>query len=194
VSDILKVTINLTVICALAGIILSATWAMTEPVKVAKEAAEREQALKALIPGTDNIKPVKDVVIAGKEGVIYEASSDGNVVGYIVADTAKGYSSFIKMLVAVSPDYNVMGIDILGHGETPGLGDQVEAGWFKEQFKGKGMDNLVVVKGETKTDIQAISGATISSRAVTKGVKDAVDALKVYREQAPAPGGADGGK
>jgi electron transport complex protein RnfG len=180
-GDMVKITVNLVVICAVAGIILSYTWAMTDPVKLAKEAQEREAALKGLIPDADSIKPVKDITIAGKEGKIYKATVGGKTIGYVVLASSKGYSSFINMLVAVDPDYKVKGIDILKHSETPGLGDQVEKDWFKGQFKGKTEEHLNVIKGETKDDIQAISGATISSRAVTKGVKEAVEVLKVER-------------
>ena len=177
-NDIIKVTINLVLICAAAGVILSATWALTDPVKTARENEEREQALKGLVPVATSIKPVKDVAIAGKEGIIYKALNGDKTEGYIVLSYGKGYSSFIKLLVAVDADMKVTGIDVLGHGETPGLGDQITNDWFKDRFKGKGIDNLVVVKGETQTDIQAISGATISSRGVTRGVKEAVEALQ----------------
>jgi electron transport complex protein RnfG len=180
-KDMAKITVNLVAICAMAGVILSATWAMTDPVKIAKENQEREAALKGLIPEADSIKPVKDITLGGKEGKIYKAVAGGKTIGYVVLASSKGYSSFINMLVAVDPDYKVEGIDILKHSETPGLGDQVEKDWFKGQFKGKTEEHLNVVKGETKDDIQAISGATISSRAVTRGVKEAVEALKAER-------------
>ena len=177
-KEISKITVNLVMICAAAGVILSATWALTDPVRIYKEDQEREAALKGLIPSATSIKSVKDVKIAGKEGAIYKAVSGDQTIGYIVLSYGKGYSSFIKMLVAVGPDMKVTGIDILGHAETPGLGDQVGTPEFKDRFKGKGVDNLVVVKSETMKDIQAISGATISSRGVTRGVKEAVEILK----------------
>lgn len=187
-NDILKITINLTVICALAGVILAAVWAETDPVKIAKEAQERELALKELMPSAEKILPIKDIVIADKDNKVYEATVGGQAIGYVVSSSARGYSSYIQLLVAVDPEYKVTGIEVMGLGETPGLGDRVLEDWFKDQFKGKGVDNLVVVKHETDTDIQAISGATISSRAVTKGVKDAVEKLREVREgAAPAP-------
>jgi electron transport complex protein RnfG len=160
-KDIIKITVNLVIICGLAGVILSSTWALTDPVRVKAEAKEREEALKALMPEADSIRPVKDVVIAGKEGEIYKAEGGGKTIGYVVQSFGKGYSSFIRLLVAVDPEMKVTGIDVLGHVETPGLGDQIETPWFKGQFKGKGVENLVVIKGETATDIQAISGAPL---------------------------------
>ncbi|RMD52364.1 MAG: FMN-binding protein, partial [Nitrospirae bacterium] len=59
-------------------------------------------------------------------------------------------------------------IDVLHHTETPGLGDEIDYDYFKNQFKGKTLKQLKVVKMETKEYIQAITGATISSRAVTE--------------------------
>ena len=68
---------------------------------------------------------------------------------------------------------------MLHHAETPGLGDEIQKDYFKNQFKGKSIDNLVVVKTETPDKIQAITGATISSRAVTEdGVRKGVEMLK----------------
>ncbi len=181
-KDIIKITLNLVAICAIAGVILSVTWAITNPVRLRKKAEELQAALKELIPQAQSVTQAKTFVSAGgKEGIIYKAVANGKTVGYIVHAYAKGYSSFIEMLVAVDPDYRIIGIQILSEQETPSLGADVEKKWFKGQFKGKTEDRLVVIKGETKTDIQAISGATISSRAVTNGVKAAIDTLRAAR-------------
>ncbi len=181
-KDIIKITLNLVAICAVAGVILSVVWAVTNPVRLEKKAEELRAAQKALVPQAQNItEALKFVSAGGKEGVIYKATADGKTVGYIIKAYAKGYSSFIEMLVAVDIDYRIIGIQILSEQETPGLGAEMEKKWFKDQFRGKTEDHLIVMKGETKTDIQAISGATISSRAVTNGVKAAVDALRAER-------------
>jgi len=182
-GDILKITINLTLICAVAGILISGVWAETEPVKLRKEAAEREAALKELMPGMDAIKPVKTFELDGKTKNIYRAVKDGKTEGYIVESMGRGYSSYIKMLVAVDEDNTVTGLDILDQKETPGLGNQVEEDWFKKRFVGKTLDTLVIVKHETDTEVQAISGATISSRGVNKGVRAAVEEIVKERKE-----------
>lgn len=193
-KDIIKVTLNLVAICAAAGLLISATWSKTEPVKLQKEAREREEALKGLVPLAGSIRPVRDVTIAGKEGVIYRATDGDKTIGYVVSGVGRGYSSYIRMLVAVDTDDVVTGIDILGHGETPGLGDQIMEDEFKDRFKGKTLDHLVVVKGETDADIQAISGATISSRAVTKGAKEALEKLIEERNAGLDEAGGEAGQ
>jgi electron transport complex protein RnfG len=73
----------------------------------------------------------------------------------------------------------VQKIEILDEKETPGLGDEIETASFKNQFKSKDLDHLKVLKTETTEYIQAITGATISSRAVTEdAVKNGVQFLK----------------
>jgi electron transport complex protein RnfG len=97
--------------------------------------------------------------------------------GYLVETYGKGYSSYVHVLVATDRDFVVQKINVIGHGETPGLGDEIEVAEFKNQYRGKDLEHLVVIKGETEDEIQAITGATISTRAVTNGVRDAVEML-----------------
>jgi electron transport complex protein RnfG len=143
------------------------------------EKKEKEEALKAMAPdATDPIKPAGEWTNHNKSYEYYGATSSGRPVAYIASTAGKGYSSYIQMLVSLDIDLKIKDIKVLHHAETPGLGDQVEdRALFLDQFKGKGLSQLVLVKSETKENIQAISGATISSRAVTNGVKDAVQTL-----------------
>jgi Na+-translocating ferredoxin:NAD+ oxidoreductase RnfG subunit len=125
---------------------------------------------------------------AGKEEAPKEAAPDapeisdvvvGHRIGYIMETFGKGYSSYIDILFSVDPGFVVNRIDILHHGETPGLGDEILKDSFKEQFKGKDLEHLVVKKEETTEYIQAITGATISSRAVTEdGVRKGLETLE----------------
>jgi len=106
---------------------------------------------------------------------------DGEVAGYIVESYHKGYSGAPGIYVAMDNDLVVQKVEILSHGETPGLGDEIEKKYFKDQFRGKTLDKLEVVKGETPDMIQAITGATISTRAITYGARDAVDHIRKYK-------------
>jgi electron transport complex protein RnfG len=116
-----------------------------------------------------------------KTGAVREEKECINpqAIGYIAEGYGKGYSSYIHVLASVDKDFNIRKVSILAHGETPGLGDEIEKDYFLNQFEGKGADKMVVIKGETADKIQAITGATISSRAVTEdGVKNGVEMLK----------------
>lgn len=84
-------------------------------------------------------------------------------------------------MVGITADGNISGVKIGNHSETPGLGSKASEPTFKDQFKGKGTDkSLTVVKGNASNDndIAAISGATITSKAVTSGVNAAIDLYK----------------
>ncbi len=129
--------------------------------------------------GTDVVEANKLALLDGlkvnewepheKHAEYYIAKKNGQIIGYIVQSFGKGYSSYINTLVAVDTDFRVKKINILHHAETPGLGDEIQKDWFKDQFKGKDIEHLKVDKTGTRKDyIQAITGATISSRAVSE--------------------------
>jgi electron transport complex protein RnfG len=112
-----------------------------------------------------------------KHAEFFEVMDGEEQVGYIVETFGKGYSSYPNIYASIDNDYVVKKIEVLSHGETPGLGDEIMLDWFKNMYKGKALDQLVVIKGDAGDKIQAISGATISTRAVTNGVRDAVKML-----------------
>lgn len=178
-KDMMKITFGLVVIFIAAGLIMGVTYKYTSPVRFTAEKKEKEEALKEMAPdATDPIKPSGNWSSShGKPYEYYLATSGGKPVAYISSTAGKGYSSFIAMLVSLDTGLKIRDIKILHHGETPGLGDQIEDNNFLGQFKGKSLTQLILLKTETKENIQAISGATISSRAVTNGVKDAVQTL-----------------
>ena len=201
--DMVKITVNLVVIYLIGGLIMAFVYAKTSPIMFIKAKEEKEAALKTMMPEADSIivlgvwephekhaeyyaaKKCGEVKIISvtdeKTGAVTEEKEclDPEDIGYIVEGFGKGYSSFIHVLASVDRNFVLNRISVLGHGETPGLGDEIEKEYFLSQFEGKTADNLVVIKGETQDRIQAITGATISSRAVTEdGIRKAVEMLK----------------
>ncbi|MGE5173047.1 MAG: RnfABCDGE type electron transport complex subunit G [Betaproteobacteria bacterium] len=177
-KDIVKITLPLVAIFVVAGVIMGLTYQRTYPVRFQAEKKEKEEALKEMAPdATDPIKAAGDWTVNNKPYEYYQATAGGKAVAYIASTAGKGYSSYIKMLVSLTPDMKISDVKILDMNETPGLGDQVLEKSFLDQFKGKSLSQIVLIKGETKENIQAISGATYSSRGVTNGVKDAVQLL-----------------
>jgi electron transport complex protein RnfG len=178
-KEMLKIILSLVAIFIAAGVIMGVTYKYTSPVRFAAEKKEKEEALKEMAPdATDPITAAGMWMSHEKHYEYYAATSNAKPVAYIASTAGKGYSSYIQMLVSLDPGMKIRDIKILHHGETPGLGDQVEdKALFLGQFTGKTLSQLVLVKSETSENIQAISGATISSRAVTNGVKDAVQTL-----------------
>ncbi len=177
-KELVKITLGLVAIFIGAGLIIGVTYKYTSPVRFYAEKKEKEAALKEMAPeATDPIKPAGNWTIHGKSFEYYLATSSAKPVAYIASTAGKGYSSFIQMLVSLDTDLKIKDVKILRHGETPGLGDQIEEKSFTDQFKGKSLPQIKLIKGETKENIQSITGATISCRAVTNGVKDAVQTL-----------------
>lgn len=178
-KDILKITLNLVVIYLIGGLILAVVYARTSPIMFRNAVIEKEAALKKLMPDADKIEKIGDWSIHEKHSEYFVAKKGDNIIGYIIQSFGKGYSSYINTLIAVDKDFRVQRINVLGHAETPGLGDEIETDSFKNQFKDKDVEHLKVLKTETTEYIQAISGATISSRAVTEdAVRNGVDFLK----------------
>lgn len=177
-KDMIKITLPLVVIFVVAGVIMGLTYQQTYPVRFQAEKKEKEEALKEMAPdATDPIKPAGIWTVNGKPYEYYLATAGGKPVASIAETAGKGYSSYIKMLVSLDNDMKIRDVKILDMNETPGLGDQVLEKSFLDQFKGKTLSQIVLIKGETKENIAAISGATYSSRGVTNGVKDAVKTL-----------------
>src|SRR3990172_6992526 len=177
-KDIVKITLNLAVIYVIGGLILAGVYARTSPIMYKKALIEKDQALKKLMPEADKVEKLGDWTIHEKNAEYFVAKKGDDVIGYIVQSFGKGYSSYINTLIAVDKDFKVQKVDILSHAETPGLGDEIETDWFKNQFKGKDLGHIKLVKQETTEYIQAITGVTISSRAVTEdAVKKGVDFL-----------------
>lgn len=202
-KDMVKITLNLVVIYVIGGLIMAFVYAKTSPIMFIKAKEEKEAALKELMPDADKIAMIGTWEPHEKSAEYYAARKCGELrtmsvtdektgaareetecidptdIGYIVETYGKGYSGFIQLLASVNKDFIVQKISILHHGETPGLGDEIQKDYFKNQFAGKGIDDLVVIKGDTVDKIAAITGATISSRAVTEdGVRNGVIMLK----------------
>ena len=134
-----------------------------------------QTAMKTILPEAESFEKISDNVFLGKK--------DNAPVGFCVKANTNGYGGAIEMMVAIDKNEQVCGIEILSHSETAGLGAKAAEPEFKSQFKGKN-DSLEVVKIPTESpdQITAITGATITSRAVAAGIDEAFkmveDALK----------------
>lgn len=172
---VLQIAMNLTAACFISGVIIAGVYFVTAPISAKNAEMLKEKSMKELVTSATDFKEVK-----GKENW-YEALVDGKSVAYIVQTESKGYGGPIKIMTAIDPKGAVIGYNILSHNETPGLGDRTMVSPFKDQFIGKTVEALNVVKDATdKKDIQAITGSTISSKAVTDGVKNAVEQVNQY--------------
>ncbi len=169
-GGIFKIALNLILTCLVSGCIIGVVYFITGPTATAKAEQNKQDSMKALVPDADKFVPVEG------ETDTFIAEKGGEKVAFIIPTAPKGYGGPIKMLTAVKADGTVLDYAVLEANETPGLGDKGAKSPFKDQFKGKKLENLEVTKEHgVKDKIQAMTGATISSRAFTLGVKQAVE-------------------
>jgi electron transport complex protein RnfG len=175
--SIVDIAMNLFFACIISGLILAGTYYLTAPIAAQKAEDMKNDAMKTLVKEADSFVPVKD------KKDWFEAQKGGQTIAYVVPGESKGYGGEIKMLVAVSLDGKVIDYDILKHNETPGLGDNANKDPFKSNVLGKGTEGLEVTKDPAKQNlVQSITGATISSKAVVKGIREAVETVQEYSE------------
>lgn len=173
--SIFQIARNLAGACFISGAIIAATYFVTAPVAAQKAVMIKNDAMKALVKDAEVFKPIE-----GKKEW-FAAQRGGKTIAYVVPTESKGFGGAIKMLVAITPDGKVIDFNIVVHNETPGLGDNASKDGFRGQFKDKKAEALEVVKDKSNNkNIQAMTGATISSKAVTKGVKEAVEEVTKF--------------
>ncbi len=172
-TNVVKVAANLTLACLVSGLVIAGVYSITAPEAARQKELAKTQAMQELVKDADQFAPV-----TGKAGW-FEAKKDGKVLAVVLPSESKGYGGAIKLLVAVTPDGKVHDFKVLGHNETPGLGDGIKKPKFKDQFPGKSSTQLNVVKQPVAdgSAVEAITGATISSRALTAAVREAVEAV-----------------
>lgn len=180
----------LTAFTLVLGFLLGLVYEITKAPIAAANAAAAQEAYKAVfaeadsfevLEGFDKNAATEEVVAAGYEDSIDDVQvakdASGAEIGYVVTVTAKdGSQSTITFSVGIQSDGTVNGYSVTSIAETPGLGMKVEDESFYSQFEGKLVDAFSVVKNAPASDseIEAISGATISSKAITNGVNAAL--------------------
>ncbi len=187
-KNIIKNTAILTVITLVSGLLLGVVYDITkEPIALAKEKAKNE-AYQAVMQEADTFEALDvEAVELSIEGCtvdeVVAAKAGSEVVGYVVTTTTNaGYGGNIQVSVGIAADGTVKGIEMLSIAETAGLGMNATTPEFKGQYADKLVDSFVVNKAGASADneISAISGATITSNAVTGAVNTAIEYFKNY--------------
>jgi len=174
-NSVVQMIVALTVVGCLSGVTLVFVYNYATPKIKVNVQAETEKAIKNIFPTVSRIEQEKD---------IYKALDDkGSLLGYAFTAEGNGYQGTIQLLVGVDSTLQKMtGIEVLESQETPGLGAEITGSNFKDQFKGLPLDHKIdYVKNQKPTEayeIEAITGATISSRAVVNILNDKIDEIK----------------
>ena len=182
-KDMFKLGLNLLIISAVAALLLALTNSVTASTIAQRNEQANAEARKLVLESAQDFEQVKDVKTDNSKGVevseIYEAKdASGNTVGYTLKVLPSGYGGTIELMVGIdSAKGQVSGINVVSNSETAGLGAKETNPEFIDQYKGKPLEELSVLKNGTPgdTEIKAISGATITSTAVTNGVDAAIE-------------------
>jgi electron transport complex protein RnfG len=164
-KEITRYGFTLALICIIASGLLAGVNSLTKPRILRQAQAEEEMSLKAVLPQAETFTPVKD-----EGSVIYYKAFDKEKkqIGVVFKASGKGYSSAIETMAGMLEDGTITAIKVLTQNETPGLGAKITEAEFSGRFKQK----------KDLSGIQAITGATISSRAVIDSVKKKAREIK----------------
>ncbi|MCI6875070.1 MAG: RnfABCDGE type electron transport complex subunit G [Parabacteroides sp.] len=191
-STLPNMLLSLTAICLVAGAVLAGVYEVTkDPIEAAK-IAELNAAIKAVTPDFDNDPSAEAYMAVTDEGdslKIYPAKQGDEFVGVAVeSNTKKGFGGEIKVIVGFDQAGKLLNYSVLQHAETPGLGAKMQD-WFrmdknKQSVLGRSIPDggLKVTKDDKENGVDAITAATISSRAFL----DAIN--RAYRAYAGADG------
>jgi Na+-translocating ferredoxin:NAD+ oxidoreductase subunit G len=212
-GDIVKLCVILTAVCILNGLALGYVYDATKAAIEKTAEATLAVSLTRVVPRAEKFSEKKRAALPdGRALDYYEGFAPGGAVaGYALTAEKSGYRSLIKVLVGIDPAGTIQGIRVLEQDETPGLGTRIEevaaqgtlwgriAGlfgkgrekpaaaaepWFQEQYRGLAPGDLKLLGGaEGGKGIHAITGATITSRALTDGVRESIEAFLVLKKE-----------
>jgi Na+-translocating ferredoxin:NAD+ oxidoreductase subunit G len=177
-STFVNMVLVLTVISLISALALGFTYNQTKPYADKVKAEKLAEAIKAVVPEFDELgEPFK---VDGFERLeLYHAKKGGEIVGTAVKSVSdKGFSGDVWVMVGFDSEGKVYNTAILEHKETPGLGTKMTVPAFKEQVNGKDPGEFKLAVKKDGGEVDAITAATISSRAFCDAVQVAYDAMK----------------
>ena len=169
VAYILRISLTLLVITAVVAALLAGVNYITAPIIAAANEAKTQEAINAVLPGGGD-----SIEFADSTGLVTNVYASD--IGYAVQVTPSGFDGEIDMMVGIDKDGKVLGISIISHTETAGLGavaaaDTAAGQSFRDQFTG--MSGQVAVSKDGG-EVDALTGATITSRAICDGINAAL--------------------
>ena len=180
--EVLRPTAILVALCVLITGAVAGANELTKDQIAQQQALKAEESRKIVLPEAEAFE---ECDYNGEFTYYIGQSADGEQVGMVFETSAKGYGGDVKVMTGVSFAGEVTGVVILEHSETPGLGANAEKENFREQYVGlSAFGDIEVVRYQTPVgqQIQAMTGASITSRAVTDAVNQALDAFLLLRD------------
>ena len=186
-STFLNMVLTLFIITLVASTALGYIYELTKEPIAQSKIKKKLMAIKQVVPEFTNNPDEEKYKVASPDGLdsleFYPAKKDGKIVGTAIETyTTKGFSGLIKIMVGFKPDGTIYNISVLEHKETPGLGTKMADSKFKDQFTGKNPSGFILNVKKDGGQVDAITAATISSRAFCDAVQKAYDAYQKNEE------------
>lgn len=169
--EIIKPVIVLTCICLVVSALLAYINTVTAPIIAEAEQKAAQEAMAEVLPQADSFEQITLEALPEKVTEIYRAKND---TGYVFMLTTKGYGGDMRLICGIKNDGTIEACKTLSHSETSGLGSKTAEDPYRNQYIGKNADTLV--------EVDAISGATISSVAYKSAIEDAFEAFNLVKE------------
>ena len=187
-STLINMLVALFVITAVSGGLLGLVYGMTKDTIAEVDKKKNEAAIQAVLPLEGEITYQADTLTYTEDGntmtfpcnLAYDAN--GNFQGAAVKTSEGGFGGKIDMMVGFLADGTIKGTSVLSHAETPGLGANM-TGEFKDQFVDKNPADFKLTVSKDGGDVDAITAATITSRAFSKAVDKAYQAFMANKAQ-----------
>ncbi len=176
-NEIVKLGIILLIITAIAATLLGFVNQITSPVIEEQIIEANNIARKSIMTEADSFELI-DEDFGPSILEVYKALKGNDVIGFTIKTSPKGYGGDIEVTTGITKDGKISGVSLGTMNETPGLGAKAKDAEYINQYTDKPVDNhIAVIKNGTpsENEIIAISGATITSVAVTEGINSSVD-------------------
>ena len=204
-TNMLSHGVILGIFCLGFGVVLAVTNSLTEKDIAARAMEDRQNSLSQVIPDIihDNNVVTNTLTMKNerdKEITVYRATKEGKITGVAYEIFGTGYAGEIKLMLGVDASGKVLGVRVLAHKETPGLGDKIDVKktkWILD-FDGLSLGSPPLEKWKVKKDgghFDQFAGATITPRGVVKAVKEGLQFFDAHKAEmladnvskAPAP-------
>ncbi len=198
-SSFLKLVLSLTLITVVAAAALAAVYTVTKEPIAQSILDKKNKAIQLVLPGFDSQKGTieqQKVLIKGEPDslTLYVAKMNNTLFGMAVETyTMKAFSGRFDIMVGFDTKGKILGSEVLKANETPGLGDKIDKKkhGFSLQFNGKILPDFKLKVKKDEGDVDAITAATISSRAYCNAIENAYEAYKMVMTQYNTPNSID---
>lgn len=170
-NEIIKPVLVLVCICLVVTALLAYINSVTSPIIAKAEQEKTEQAMSEVLADADGFEKLEIENLPDRVTEVYSAS---NGSGYVFMLTTKGYGGDMKLICGMKADGTIEQCKTLSHAETSGLGSKTAEDPYRNQYCGKNADTL--------SEVDAITGATISSTAYKNAIEDAFKAYDMVKE------------